>query len=196
MAVVRAFIALELPPPLLSKLSLTTEDLQARLHGLPLRWSPPAKLHLTLKFLGDVGDESLQFITAFMNAQASHTRVFEFTVGGFGTFPNAARPRVLWVGVRAPDELAGLQRRLEQEAARLGIPEEGRPFAPHLTLARVGKNASAQESRRISEIVRDYEVPSLGVAQVSGVHLFKSDLRPGGSVYTCLHSAPFGPPAS
>jgi len=61
----------------------------------------------------------------------------EIAVKGIGWFPNPSRPRVFWVGVDGGEPLRALARATDQAAAGLGVPFEERPYAPHLTLARI-----------------------------------------------------------
>ena len=96
---------------------------------------------------------------------------------------------MLWAGVEAPQELTALQRGIEAETARLGYAPEDRPFSPHLTLGRVGRNANSQDLRRVGEILRTIKVGFLGATRIQAVHLYRSDLQPGGAVYTQLYSA-------
>lgn len=190
----RVFIALDLPPDLLQSITQTSRDLQKRLQSLPLRWSPPANTHLTLKFLGELQSSALPPVIDLLHACAGRTSPFDIQVAALGAFPNLARPRVLWLGVNAPDNLSVLQRSIEQGTAELGYPLERRSFSPHLTLARARESASQPAIRQIGEALRDLQVGVLGFAQMSSVQLYSSELRPGGSVYTLLHRATFGGP--
>jgi len=78
---------------------------------------------------------------------------FEISVGGLGAFPTSRRPRVVWVGVEAPAELAAVQNGVESAMARLGYAREDRPFSPHLTLGRVSRNAIGLDERHIGEAI-------------------------------------------
>ena len=151
-----------------------------------------AKIHLTLKFLGDVSDTNIKTIQEILQAGASFHKAFEFSVGGFGVFPSMSRPRVLWVGVEAPEELFLLQKRIEVETTRLGYPKDIRDFSPHLTLGRVSRNANPKEIRVISETLSSYTLGFVGAARITEIHLFRTDLKPGGAVYSKLFSAQMG----
>jgi 2'-5' RNA ligase len=99
------------------------------------------------------------------------------------------RPHVIWVGIEAPSELAALQHGLEAELARLGYAPEERPFSPHLTVGRVARNASLDDTRHISDVLGKSKVGFLGAFRVQAVHLYRSDLQPGGPIYTRLLTA-------
>lgn len=189
MNVIRAFIAVEMSPGVQGKLKDVTTLLKDRLKGLPVRWVQVKNIHLTLKFLGEVSVSNLQVLQDSLETEASTHHPFEISVGGLGAFPSFHRPRVIWVGVAAPQELFALQRRIEIEAERLGYARDEQRFSPHLTLGRLARNASTSEVHQIGEILETTRVESAEKMQVKCVNLYKSDLQPTGAVYTCLHTA-------
>ncbi len=189
MSVFRAFIAIDLPPHIQDKLDRVTEHFKQRLPDAPVRWVPASNVHLTLKFLGEVSEANYSMLTEILEVQAAEYGPIEISIGGLGAFPNKRRPRVIWIGVAAPSELEMLQRAIEAETTRLGYASEKRPFAPHLTVGRVMRNAGPGEIRKISQVLSSEEVGYLGVARITSVDLFRSDLKPGGAVYTRMYAA-------
>jgi len=192
MSVIRAFIAIDMSPEIQEQLDGVIQDLSARLQGVPIRWVPPKNIHLTLKFLGDVSLANLEMLQKILQAEIQAHTPLEISVGELGAFPSMRRPRVIWVRVQAPDELMAIQRGIENETARLGYAREKRSFSPHLTLGRVSRNATSADVRRVSEVLEATHVGFLGAKRIRNVHLYRSDLRPGGAVYTRLFSAQFG----
>jgi RNA 2',3'-cyclic 3'-phosphodiesterase len=190
LSVIRAFIAVDLSPEIQKQLEEVSRQLMAVLGTASLRWTPVKNIHLTLKFLAEVSVVNLEMLKKIMRAEAEHVEAFEVSVGHIGAFPSASRPRVLWAGVQAPDQLGELQKKLESEIAQVGYPPEERAFSPHLTLARVTRTAQPGDLRKIREAIEKAQVGFLGIAPVEAVHLYQSDLRPGGAIYTCLCSAP------
>jgi len=190
MNVIRAFIAISLSDEVHQGLEQVLHDLKSRLPGGAVRWVPGKNIHLTIQFLGDVSLASLEMLTTMLQTEAARHPQFEFSVGGLGVFPTPRRPRVIWVGVESPAELASLQRGVETEMARLGYAPEERPFSPHLTVGRVTRNANPDELHRLSNVLETYKVGFLGVTRVQAIHLFRSDLQSNGAIYTRLHSAP------
>lgn len=190
MSAIRAFIAISLSPEIHQKLGQLMDGLRARLPRAPVRWVQPQNIHLTVKFLGDVSTASQEMLTKMLAAEASRHPCFEVSVGELGVFPSPHRPKIIWVGVEAPQELHGLYRLVENEMMRLGYAPEERPFSPHLTIGRVSRSAKPEEYRQIGETVKESKVGFLGALRVTSVELFRSDLRPGGAVYTRLFSAP------
>lgn len=186
----RAFIAVELPGELRQAISRSTETLRKALPGPLVRWVAPQNIHLTLKFLGDVSPANLERLAGTLEVEAAACQAFTISVGGLGAFPTPRRARVIWIGIEAPAALAALARGMEAAAARLGYAEEGRPFSPHLTLGRVDRSAGAADLARVHAALEGTTVGALGSAPVEAVHIFKSDLRPGGPVYTRLYALP------
>ena len=192
MSVVRAFIALDLPDSLDGPLTQVSNNLKGKLEGKQIRWVDVPNIHLTMKFLGDVSIKNISMINEIIQSEAASHKQFEISLGGFGIFPNFTRPRVIWVGVEAPEELINLQRRINLETTRLGYEPDQRKFNPHVTLGRVSRNANPKEVRSISELLRKHKVGFLGAARVTEVNLFRRDLGTKGAVYTKIFTAPLG----
>ena len=189
MSMLRAFIAVEIPVEIQQKIQKETVDFRNGIYAL-VRWVPPQNMHLTLKFLGDVSENSIGFLIQMLRIEAEHVRCFDIHLAGLGAFPNLRRPRVLYIGIQAPAVLEALQRGIEAASRRLGYEGEERPFAAHLTLGRVRQTVTATEQQQIRRAIESTQVDLLGTARVDLVHLYKSELNPGGSVYTRLYSAP------
>ena len=102
-------------------------------------------------------------------------------------------PRVIWIGVQAPEALYNLQSHIEAETHKLGYASEERKFSPHLTLGRVSRNASPIEVRELSDVLNTMKVGQIDTVHVQDIHLFRSDLQPGGAVYTSLFIASLFP---
>jgi RNA 2',3'-cyclic 3'-phosphodiesterase len=190
MAVIRAFIAIDLPVSIQQQLDHISKQLQAQCSTNAIRWVPAQNIHLTLKFLGEVSSTNLELLTKLIKAETIRHRSFQIQVGELGAFPTLRRPRVIWVGIQAPPALMSLQHSIESETIRLGYAVEERPFSAHLTLARISHNASPEDVRKTGEVLASTKVGPLGIVCVKTVNLFRSDLQPGGAVYTPLLTAP------
>jgi RNA 2',3'-cyclic 3'-phosphodiesterase len=188
MSVIRAFIAIDLPKEISERLDEVSLELRQKLENVPVRWVQVGNIHLTLKFLGDVSLGNLEILTQVLQSEVAAHKRFEVSIGNLGAYPNMRHPRVVWVGVEAPQDLPSLQRGVENSMARLGYAREDRPFTPHLTLGRVSRNASSKETHVIGEVMDGCKVGFLGVAPINTVHLYKSELNPSGSIYTKIHS--------
>ena len=191
MSLLRTFIAVDIPSHIQQIIQKKTRPLRETLGASLMRWVEVENIHLTLKFLGDISPASVDLLIPVLRTEAELVRAFELQVGGLGSFPSLKRPRVLFIGIRAPAELEALYQGIESACKQLGYGSEERGFSPHLTIARVRKDVSASDQQKIRTALAGTLIDSLGTARVDSVHLYKSDLRPGGSVYTKLFSAPF-----
>jgi 2'-5' RNA ligase len=189
MNLLRTFIAVEIPQELQQIIYRDTADLRNRLGAL-VRWVPSGNMHLTLKFLGSISPSNMDILTQMMRAEADSCQPFAMQVGGLGCFPSPKRPRVIYIGLQAPTELEALQHGIGSATTRLGYESEERGFSPHLTIGRVRQNISASDQQKIRRALEETQIDLLGIARVNSVHLYHSDLKPTGSVYTRLFSAP------
>ena len=163
-------------------------DLKGRTEA-NVRWVNPGNVHLTLKFLGNVDAAVIPSLVESVQAAVGGSGSFRLTLGSLGAFPNPARARVVWVGLEgAVDALLDLQRRVEQAATAIGVAEEQRPFAPHLTLGRVSNNPPTHRAS-LAAALRRGAAPLVGGFDAEEVVVMRSDLRPTGAVYTPLGRA-------
>jgi RNA 2',3'-cyclic 3'-phosphodiesterase len=134
---VRLFVAISPPPAVLDELESGVEPLRA---GWPaLRWTGRPAWHLTLAFLGEVGDDAARALGPRLERAAHRHPGLSLSFAGAGAFPSPGRARVLWTGIRGDRRaLAELAMSVAAGARRAGAPppDEGRKFRPHLTLAR------------------------------------------------------------
>jgi len=183
----RLFIAIELSPEVKQALGRLQADLKRRLPPKVVRWTDPHGIHLTLKFLGDTPEDRVQAVTQGVLAAAAGFEPLVLRIAGFGCFPNPRRARVLWVGVPdMPKPLAGVQRAIDLQMARLDFARETRPFSPHLTLGRVNDRISPAERQTLADLLERAEAGELGVVPVEEIVLFQSELRPDGAIHTAL----------
>ena len=189
----RSFIAVEIPPEIQNEISRSIAPLQKALPKPLVRWVAAQNVHLTLKFLGDVSSENLDQLANELRSETINHESFCIPVGGVGAFPNPRRARVIWIGLEASPALKTLLHGVEAVAAKLGYAAEERPFSPHLTVGRVGKNISGADPQTIQTALERMHVGALGTIRISAVHVFKSDLRPEGPIYTCLYTLPMKP---
>jgi RNA 2',3'-cyclic 3'-phosphodiesterase len=188
MTLLRVFIAVEIPLSIRQAIRDNTEAMREALGSL-IRWVPTENMHLTLKFIGDVSPANVELLSQMLTAETKGSAPFQMQIGGLGSFPSSRRARVIWIGIQAPPGLASLQHGIESATTRLGYEPETRPFSPHLTIGRVRQQVSAGEQQQIRAALERTQVGDLGKAEITAVHLFKSDLQPTGSIYTRLFSA-------
>jgi 2'-5' RNA ligase len=182
---VRAFVALELGVEIRRAIGELIASLRPRMTGA--RWVRPEGVHLTLRFFGDTPPARIAQLRPALAAAASECEPLEARIGGLGTFPRPGKPpRVLWVGIQLPPPALALQAACERAAVAAGFPAEERSFHGHLTLARFRER-----------VLRPALPPvDLGAVRLETLSLLRSELRPGGAVYSPIERFPLGVPKS
>lgn len=179
----RIFCAIELPSEVRARVAEHIATLREAAPRVRASWDRAEKLHITLKFLGEIEQGRVEALQRAAARAAERERGFELGIEGTGAFPPRGLPRVLWLGVR--DEsgaLARLQSSLEDECAIEGFAREKRPFHPHLTIARLRAPEGARALAVLHE-QRGFEAAGFAVSKLS---VIRSELGPGGSRYTEL----------
>ena len=186
----RLFLAINLEPEMRRSVIQATAPLRDAAPSLG--WVDESRLHLTLKFLGPQPDAALSPLRAAMTDVAGKHRAFRMRVAEIGAFPNFRRARVVWMGVEREPRLEFLHHDVELACEALGFELEGRPFRPHLTLARVKERTDIEELRLLSRAGKkvDFEAECL----VRSIDLMKSNTdhasAAAGNRYERLHAAP------
>jgi len=185
---IRSFLAIELPKPILKKIEEVQGDLRST-HA-DVRWVNPEKIHLTLKFFGNIEESRIDPIFKSIEEPIRNTLPFSLKVQGVGAFPNLKNPRVIWMGlVDGREILVSFQKQIETQFEEIGFQSEDRPFHPHLTLGRMKSSRGKEELVGRMERHKEEE---FGDLQVERMVLFKSDLRPTGPIYTPLRELRLG----
>ncbi|MFQ5610610.1 MAG: RNA 2',3'-cyclic phosphodiesterase [Anaerolineae bacterium] len=191
MSTYRTFIAIELPQHTRTALISLQHNLRREVGETVFRWVRPENFHLTLVFLGEVPAEQIPELAEALHAVAYEYSPFTLGVQGIGGFPNLKWPRVLWTGFNdSLGILTKLHKTLGPVLLSLGFPPEARPYTPHLTLAYAHKRAASREVKRAGMLLRRLQIDEVDQFGVSSISLMRSQLQPGGPVYTQLAQAP------
>lgn len=142
-----------------------------------VKWEKQEKLHITLKFLGETEEKLANEISDIVGGLAQKYSPFSTSVTNIGGFPGLDNPRVLYIGLSPNEQLSLFQNELETALEPLGFAREKRRFIPHVTIGRVRKRFSIKAPVPMPEKI-GFEISSIGV--------IKSELKPGGSVYSPL----------
>ena len=182
-ATIRAFVAIELDDSVKAHIAAASEALRReRIDGL--RLVRPEGVHLTLKFLGNIGAGKVSQIADAMARVAARHAPFSLMLGAPGAFPNAARARVLWIGVAGDlRPLIELQRGVDEALAAVGFAAEKQPFSPHLTIGRMNHRASRANRQRAMRALAAHPLPASQTIAAASISLMKSALLPGGTVH-------------
>ena len=180
---IRAFLAIDPPDAVHDEMARIQERLKKTVLGT-ISWTRPTGMHLTLKFFGDIAQDDIGPISDVIESRIAGIEPFDLVIKGLGVFPNARRPRVLWMGtVGDVERLAILQKNLDPGFADLGFEREDRPFRAHWTLARI---KSPEGLTGLPRALEWGENASAGAFQAGALILYKSELKPQGAVYTKL----------
>lgn len=193
----RTFLAIDLPASLRPTFERNLQRFKRNISGpsaeahAGVSWVHHKNLHVTVKFFGETTDVQISEIYQVVKAVLAEFSPFDVELRGCGVFPDARRPRTLWVGIGGDvDVLTALVTQIDHAVVSVGFPSEDKPFRPHLTVARVKK-----DYRRVGEMLEASgaftDAFCFGRFRVERVTLFRSDLRPGGSVYTPLWDVAF-----
>ncbi len=172
----RLFLAVELPDETKEQLCKLRTDIPGA------RWVPANQLHLTLAFLGDVDVESMKRLVEKL--ADLRCPAFSLCLAEFGCFPNRKRPRVAWIGIRPEPLLMSLADRVREVVLSCEIPQEDRPFSPHITLARIKQAAGHDCDAFIAQTLG--QEPAL--IPVQEFILFESRLSSSGALHIPLKS--------
>lgn len=182
----RIFIGVNLPAFSQKELG----DLTARLQKFhwPVKWEKPEKIHLTLVFLGSVQDSKLAVLRTAVEKGSVEIIPFEIAFKGLGAFPDFIQPRIVWVGLKGDlQTLARLQKGVVRKLKKTGFWFDQKPFVPHMTIGRVKKSISQGALRDLGKKINKMrKIDFQSRILVNSVAIMKSELHPGGSVYTKL----------
>ena len=183
MPTLRAFVGVPVGSALVRQMSAVRAEFGDR----AVRWIPAPNLHLTLKFLGDIEEAQVAAIRPALRDALLDITGFPVAARGLGVFPDTRRPRVLWVGLSAP-ELGLVARRVNRAVEPFGVEQATAPFRPHATIGR-WRGPEPRGGRLQDELAR-WRDHVFGEFRIDEVTLFQSTLRPGGAVYSALDVFP------
>lgn len=175
---IRTFLALEIPDYVKEKIFNLINDFD---DAKFFRWEQKHKIHLTLKFIGEIEKNLIpEIITKLNFLNNLSTQTLELT--NFGSFYYKKEPKIFWAGLKVSDELINAVNLVEDYLYEFGIEKEKRNFKPHLTLLRIKNIAKTDFLSKLKDL--NFEPI---VFEADKIVLYKSELLPTGSVYKSLH---------
>ena len=188
----RLFVALDIDDNIRGRLARFLDGVRG--FAPEARWVRPESLHVTLKFIGEKSEADVENIKRALGTIEAGT--FEMNFRGYGFFPGARAPRVFWVGIEGGPKLTSLAATVDENLARLDIPQEEHAFNAHLTLARgAGGSGSPRKEKgdgpnrsfqHLQEKLAALPAPEFGTMTAREFYLYQSQFSPGGSKYTKL----------
>ena len=169
----RLFVAIRPPVPV-------RNALLAIMGGIGgARWQNDDQLHVTLRFIGEVGRHRAEDVAAALGSLRSGR--FDMALAGLGVFERRGNPETLWAGVTPHAPLHALHKKIDQAVTRVGCPPDRRAYAPHITLARL-----RSESREVQAFLSQHGDLASAPFPVDSFALFESALTPGGAIYSMV----------
>lgn len=193
----RTFLCIEMPPAIQTLVRQVQQAIETVLAAVQqdqtIRWTAPAAVHLTVRFLGETTKEQYQALQGPLAQLTGEQKPFGLTVQEIGCFPNTHAPTIVWLGLQPEGEaLFHLQKQVEQAVQSVGFAAEPKPFRPHLTIGRLRHTIGRTQQRAIGQqLARVPALPTLAHASAPRfavtrlVHM-QSHLEPTGAHYTPL----------
>ncbi|MBW2094155.1 MAG: RNA 2',3'-cyclic phosphodiesterase [Deltaproteobacteria bacterium] len=184
---IRSFLAFDLPEGMRDAVSRVSSELKPLLPRA--RWVRAENMHLTVVFLGQIPESSIEEIRGVAKSVCDRYGAFDIALKGIGVFSGIHNPRVLWMGLQADlERMSHFRNALQRKLRPFGVQEEKRPFRPHLTLCRFKKGVRGGATlAKILDAYKDFSGPFYTLQEL---FLLKSDLTPRGSIYTELAGWP------
>lgn len=166
----RLFIAIRPPAPVREALLDTMEGIEGA------RWQDEEKLHLTLRFAGEVERPAANDLAAALGRITAAP--FALRIAGVGHFERKGQPHTLWAGAPGEPALEALRQKVERACEATGLGREVRRFAPHVTLARLNRSSGA-----IGPWIAAHSTLAAGPWLVEDFSLWESHLGAAGAHY-------------
>ena len=117
--------------------------------------------------MGETTANQLEPIKRAMQQVVTTFPIFEIAIENLGMYPNAKKPRVIWLGISGEENLISLHKKLDLALKEIGIQPERRPFSPHLTVGRVRRSADPESVIIVGKTLSEFKVST----PVSYTHL-------------------------
>jgi len=170
----RIFAALDIPPDCLDAIEDWRHPLK-RVHP-ELRWVRIENMHLTLRFLGDVGEGIVREAGRILSVW--NPGELEFALDRSGAFYRRdGAPAVYWLSGSFPDSVFRIAESLGDVPDDRGKRARG-PFKPHITVARPRGKTSPE---RLPD-------PPAMLGRLTGPVLYESRLTNSGARYSVLEN--------
>ncbi len=179
----RIFVAIDISDEARIKVADYIENLRGEFSNLRVGWEKAEKLHLTLKFLGDIDSNELRNLTEAVKKTTQQFSSFKLRISQTGVFPSKRNARILWLGI--DDENRNLQKIndvLETECEQKGFVKESRNFRAHLTIGRL------RESDKSKELIDRHLNKTFAAVkfEISEIVIYESRLQKSGSIYSIV----------
>ena len=176
---IRSFISLEIPDAALTSILNLRDEKLGKLENV--RWEGKEKLHLTLKFLGDINSEMIAAYAQSVEKIVGNYECMKLSFNEFGIFKRRNEYKILWIGLKENLKLLDLVNDIESAFIEFGFEKENRKYNSHVTLLRFRGYEDTEKIVSLTEL----KVPELEFT-ANKLTLYESMLTPNGSVYRSL----------
>jgi len=143
-----------------------------------INWVSRDRIHLTLKFLGDVGAVD-RIIGRLQNVAYE---VFSTGLSGIGVFPSKNCIRVVWIGLEPEADLIRLQKQIDENLETLF--EKEKDYRPHITIGRV---KALHNKKKFLQDLEKIKIENRKLV-VDNFKLMGSTLTSGGPAYEVIET--------
>lgn len=173
---IRLFVALSIPDEIKKQIALLRKEIYPAANNL--KWEEDSKIHLTLKFIGEVNDDLVESIKHELNFLENFSKINCTTANFDFFFKERNEPRILWLDLKMDDSVYVIVDELNQRLSKFSIPVEKRKFKAHLTLLRVKQKIASDFIDKFSNA----EFSNVKF-EANEIVLMKSTLTSQGSTY-------------
>lgn len=170
---IRTFIALNIP----ENAKNTLIRLRDSIADVNYKWENKDKLHLTLKFIGEIPEVDLDKIISELNFLEKYSEL-DCSIINFGFFYRENNPSILWAGLNIDNSILDIIDKIESTLEKFSIRKEKRKFHPHLTLLRIKKNPGSS----FINSFKNFKFEPI-TFKTNSISIYKSELFTTGSIY-------------
>lgn len=179
----RMFIAFKLPSEMKNSMLFMQHNIRENLQTRGVKWVPLDNMHITVAFLGQVRDRSVKAIKKAIDK--TEFKSMNITVGDIGFFRRDSIPSVMYLKPMGTETMEKCANRMRSNLSDMNIHFDRKPFAPHITLARMKHGESAM-------LVYDYVNNKLdrqagAEYTIKNMVLYESTFTQKGPVYTEIY---------
>lgn len=184
----RLFIAIRIKPD--PDFMDQFRELKTALGHESIKWVEERNIHITLKFIGETGEERIPAIGKALDGVAQSVNAFRFSLKGVGIFGSRYDPRVIRTGIEPYEPLASLMQRVHDALEQAGFERDRQNLVPHLTLGRI---RILKDKKLFHEILQEFsDLESLPLT-AAGMILYESILKKEGPEYHMIQAHSFRP---
>ncbi len=151
MQIKRLFIGIDFDGETKKEIISTINQLQKEFYNLPIKWTKPNNLHLTLKFIAEFPISKMELLNAHISSSVKEIKPFKLYFTKPGVFPSKNNPKIVWLGFENNKSLYCIVESLNNNLQKIGLQRENKKFSPHLTIGRIKKNLSIHNMEIIND---------------------------------------------